>query len=111
MMPKQIPATTYAIASDFIVVMGSRVRPQLSSSEDLKIRPDAAIEPHKQCVTYQGVADGHLGQIRQPPKHLQIVQVKVMPGIDAQAKRARQRSSASVTRIRRLGRRRTERKC
>ena len=98
MMPKQMPAITYAIDSDFMALgvrtrseygraspLGLRTNDRSSSGQYVQILAHAAIKPDEQGVTDQGMADRDLGEMRQTPEHLQIVEIQVVPGIDAKA--------------------------
>ena len=62
------------------------------------------IEADEQGVAYQCMPNGHLGQMRQPSKHWEIVEIQVVSGVDTKTKRVRKRRGSGVNGVRRLSR-------
>src|SRR5947207_11275304 len=60
-----------------------------SGGEHIKEFAHALAEADKKRVADERVADRHLVEVRQPPEHHEVVEIEIVPGVDAQAQRMR----------------------
>ena len=58
--------------------------------QDAEIVPHRPIKTNPERVTDQRVADRHFVEVRQGPKQQQVLEIEVVPGVDAEAEGVRE---------------------